>query len=534
MSKTVSKSHVAAIAALVALATNSSAFAGVEERWNAFQADPVQVMNQLPEKKVHKAKLFSAQDIASKEFVLKKGRVRNGEVGLSNALCDENGTCYKDVLDGRAGSRESAEKFFDPSEFKGRPPVLTLDAMEDAGLMSAELEETPWSDTYWPLYQGVLGSRYATDSFKEDKTWKGYNDFILKQDKSLQSIYNRGPGAARTKAINDLSPSEKYDLLIGDLSYQGTVYASGYLTPHMWAEGEAYWKDKNEVEPWMGICHGWAPAAYMLKRPKKVVEVLAADGRTKLKFYPSDIKGLGSYLWAKNQVPTRFIGGRCNDKDAPQDPDSGRILKEECFDTNPENWHKIIVNQIGIAKRSFVMDATFDYEVWNQPVHSYSYTYFNPQTGKEKKSLKQAIVPVESFTKDKFKKHRSKKTKFVVGINMETTYVVETDPSHAVEDSPASDSTNTASYMYDLELDENMNIIGGEWYTNTHPDFLWSPFANSRAMSVSDGLVSDSWDGKKELPQFWRDLAIMTAISGGVPLEGIVEGLISASRPAAE
>ena len=44
----------------------------------------------------------------------------------------------------------------------------------------------------------------------------------------------------------------------------------------------------------MGICHGWAPAAFMVQRPTKMVEVLAADGKTKIKFYPSDIKALAN------------------------------------------------------------------------------------------------------------------------------------------------------------------------------------------------------------------------------------------------
>jgi hypothetical protein len=40
-----------------------------------------------------------------------------------------------------------------------------------------------------------------------------------------------------------------------------------------------------------------------------------------------------------------------------------------------------------------VIDASYDYEVWNQPVYAYTYRYFNPETGKEAKILSAAIIP---------------------------------------------------------------------------------------------------------------------------------------------
>ena len=176
------------------------------------------------------------------------------------------------------------------------------------------------------------------------------------------------------------------------------------------------------------------------------------------------------------------------------------------------------------------MDATFDYEVWNQPVHAYSYTYFNPQTGKEVKKLETATVPIEKFTKDKFKKYRSPNTAYVVGIKMDVTYVVETEATHNEIDSANYDVTNEASYMYDLELDENMNVIGGEWYSNLHPDFLWNPVANARPESIGDSQVTGTWDAKTPLPKFWRDIAIQTAVRSGLPMASIIESLIATSN----
>ncbi len=527
-----------ALAAAVAATSHASTAIdtdSVEIRWAQFHSDPVRFMNQLPHKKTSGPRralvMFSADDIQSGKFVEKKALVRSGGSLTANGIRDFsfrdiNGVSLSDVLDGRALARERAIDFFDPEDFKLRRPVLKLEDMESAGLRSASLQETPWSDTYWPIYMGSIGARYASQRFKSADTWKGYYDFVLQKSEKLSAIADQ----SNPLELESLSPSEKYDLLIGELKDGQTVYDSGYLTPHMWTEGQQYWDQYGEVEPWMGLCHGWAAASFMAARPKTAIEVAAAKPGLRIKFYPSDLKGLSTYLWSKTQVPTNFIGGRCNDKDTATDPETGRILNEKCFDTNPGNWHQIIVNQIGVAKRSFVIDATFDYEVWNQPVYSYSYKYFNPQTGRPARSLRSATVHIDKFTKDKFKKFRASKTTYVVGIEMEVTYVVETNASHNEKDAPVFDATTSVTYMYDLELDENLEIIGGEWYSNSHPDFLWAPIKNAKAKSSGDARLRGTWDGKSELPKFWRDLAVLTAVHSGLPLASIIDGLTNSAN----
>lgn len=272
-----------------------------------------------------------------------------------------------------------------------------------------------------------------------------------------------------------------------------------------------------------------------MDRPSKAITVLAADGKTKIKFYPSDIKALASSLWATNNVETRFVGGRCNVKE-PKHNASGRILDQDCFDSNPGTWHMGIVNQIGLSKRSFVMDATFDYEVWNQPVYGYNYTYFNPQTKKSVKSIAEASVSIDEFTKDKFKSFRSKDAATVVGVAMDVTYVVETRPTAQRTDSENADAHKTVQYLYDLELDRKGQIIGGEWWHNAHPDFMWTPTPKARALTAGDqyliqrGLDKDGWDGKSAIPASWKSIAQRTAKANGSPLGLVVESLIQLSH----
>lgn len=394
--------------------------------------------------------------------------------------------------------------------------LRTLEAMEERGLRSAQLPESPWSDWYWPIYQGILGARYNDPGFPlESEDWKVKRDYVLAHP--VRPIFDSGDATA----ISRLSPSEKYDLLIGD--------RDGQLTSAMWEEGERYYDQQGMVERWMGICHGWAPAAYMLGRPRKAVELLAADGRTRLLFYPADLKGLGSLLWAKCSPAVRFIGGRCNDKNPVMD-ENGRVRSAQCFDTNPGTFHMALVNQIGLRKRSFIIDATFDYEVWNQPVYAYSYTYFNPRTRQPVSTLAEARVARSELTNDRFAQYRSQNARYFVGIGVKLVYVAETVPDDEREDVPQNDALKTVRYAYDLELDENGQILGGEWYNNAHPDFLWTPAPGALAQATTDYAATGDFSGWV-VPESWRRAAIAAA-RNGQPLGKLVSALIALASSA--
>src|SRR5262249_20398371 len=153
---------------------------------------------------------------------------------------------------------------------------------------------------YWPLYRGMLGRRYADPSFPDATNWEKNYSYVT--GRPAATIVKSG----EAEAIDMLSPSEKYDLLVGD--------DGGSLTAAMWSEGKAYQDTDGKVERWMGICDGWAVASYMLPRPTRMATALAADGKTQLHFYPDDIKALATLLWAKARVPVRFIGTRCTEK----------------------------------------------------------------------------------------------------------------------------------------------------------------------------------------------------------------------------
>jgi hypothetical protein len=480
---------LAGISAAPALAEDN-----LNARLEAFKRDTKAYLEHIPEKRTASGNIRARRLLVSDS--------------ATTALADKRTKKRKKLILGSIKGSDRPEDLVDNADTM----LTTLEEMEKKGVTEGEVKVQPWSSSYWPLYNGQIAFRYADPNFPADsKSWNVKNKYLT------------GEGAT-IKNINQLSPAEKYDLLVGD--------ADQSLTHSALATGEQYFNDTGKVETWMGICDGWSPASYKVSRPANAVEVNSADGRSTITFYPDDIKALASLLWAENSPSVNFIGGRCDSK-KPETDENGRILDQDCFDTNPGTWHQVIVNQVGIMKRPFVMDSAFDIEVWNQPLQSYSYTYFNPSTLKKAKSLENATVAIEDMAADKFAKYRPKKARFLVGISMKVDYMDETNPSTAKTDSPKKDSITEVSYEYDLELDKDMNIIGGEWYENAHPDFLWNPKPGQTALTDADeklGAAADKrWGGSTPLPREWAEVAI-GASQEGSPLAAIVKALVKLSN----
>jgi hypothetical protein len=406
---------------------------------------------------------------------------------------------------------------------RGNMKLKNLKDMEKRRMTSGRVEESPWADDYWPIFSGQIAKRYYDDRYPrlEPNTNRTIDWAVFRE-----AILNKNASSA-----NDMSPAEKYELLVGDRNrtFSGKMVAE--------ADGIAG-THGGKIERWMGLCHGWAPAAIAVKRPKRDIEVAAwsngdSRSRHKIKFYPSDIKALTTYLWAKVKIPSPFMGTRCEKKNPAQDA-NGRILDEECFDTNPGAWHLTLINQVGLLRKSMIIDATFDYEVWNQPIYGYEYSYFNPETLEHTKSLREATIQLKDFSRDKFAKYRSKKSKKIVGVAMKLTYIAETAPNHRLSDSEDRDRKVAVNYLYDLELDDNDDIIGGEWYTNLHPDFVWIPAAGARPTSIGDEFLSrdrNKWTrkSKNSIPESWH-LAALKSAKDGMPVARIVEALVERSR----
>lgn len=415
-----------------------------------FNADPSATMKKIPDKKIisgtdSNVSQFSQEDITSKDYIIKKDSIRKEIISKSKIRNLHPESEYysndnpRDLID-------DSHQFID-----------NISQLDGKNLTSASLPVQPWSDTYWPLYLGNIAFRYSDPGMPNSQNFDQNMNYVLQQH-DANALISEG-------RIDELSPSEKYDLLMNDRSFTLTHSILYDI------------KSKGQPESWEGICHGWAPASYMYRRPVRTVSVYNSSG-VKINFFPSDIKALSSTLWTSTATNTKFVGGRCSEKDPATDR-NGRVVSQDCFDSNPATVHLALVNRVGLNKSGFVFDSVYDYQVWNQPVLSYSYIYFNPQTGSASKTSRSVMIPASSYTNDHFKTYRSNRTTYIVGVKLNLDYIVETSPTANRTDDPSRDGVKSVTYYYDLELDSSGRVIGGEWYQNAHPDFLWTPSSQS-------------------------------------------------------
>jgi subtilisin-like proprotein convertase family protein len=275
----------------------------------------------------------------------------------------------------------------DPARFRAE---MTYDF---AKLPETGKAPTPWTANYWPNYEDSINHR-----------WQGKD--VLSPAEKFDVAFH---GWEATEAFMALKPfdtstcewdQEYYDSL-GPVA-DWTSRNKGNLKSRNGRDDDGDGiEDKDEcksmvgdktneekrdgVETWWGICHAWAPAAVMEAEPLGSVE------RNGVTFDVSDQKALLMMDWDKSSA--FVVGGRCNEKEVERNPITGRVDNDECRDLNAGAWHVIISSLIGIEKRGFVIERTWDYEVWNQPLFGYEVT-LNKEISLERAH---ELLNVESF-----------------------------------------------------------------------------------------------------------------------------------------
>ncbi|HIF9067710.1 TPA: ricin-type beta-trefoil lectin domain protein [Photobacterium damselae] len=408
-----------------------------------------------------------------------------------------------------------------PEVFIGNKIITNLEALYNKAPHEYSLKPQPWSGSFWPTRRGGIGWRYAANpndfghfswADYQKITWKDFYDYTYVKRPSNSYHYWQ---------INNLSPAEKYDLLVGDRNFS--------LTQAAWKVGQIFGGlTAGDVNPWLGNCDGWSASALTLPRPTKPVTVKDYTGKD-LIFYPSDIKALATQLWTNSisENDYRQMGGRCYEYH-PKKDSNGRIIDSACRDINPGIWHIIVLNQIGIYHKGFVLDSASTAEIRNQPSVGYSIEYYNLQTGEISQDPKLVTISRNSYINDDYSSYRSDNTTSIVGVKMKFTYVKEKFPNHRNNDSKSDDKLETQIYNYDLELNQDGKIIGGEWHTDNHPDFIWTIRNGIKLHSDIDG--TGNWDIREEIPSDWHSIAINSS-KKSQPLASIVNALFDASQP---
>jgi hypothetical protein len=282
----------------------------------------------------------------------------------------------------------------------------------------------PWSDTYWPHYEGGIAVPYRTG----EDAWKSR---LFSKTEILS-------GRVSAEQINNLSPAAKFDLLRGMYNYPLTRDVLSSTNP------------KNPS--WWGICHGWAPAALNHPEPQPIT-VTNPDGVV-IHFGSSDVKALISFYYADYAYKARKVrqlGNRCNG-------DGFLFFRPgNCKrDVNPGALHIVLGNLIGLQRRGLVGDVTQSKEVWNQPISGYESTVVReraPSNRSARGTAKEVLVRT--------------KMNYVVEIGPQELPVVGTD----------SQSFDSRDFTYWLELDAAGNILGGSYnkaVSEESPDFFWT------------------------------------------------------------
>jgi hypothetical protein len=308
-----------------------------------------------------------------------------------------------------------------------------------------------WSESYWPSNKGGIAYRWNHPNPTPFK-------FKLHTKEELMKMSQ--------KELSQLSPAELYDISNDDYNYTLTRKAFSLYSPRdLW---------------WEGICHGWAQAAINYPEPQPIVYTNKAG--IKVPIGASDIKALLAMHEAYNYKGEKFAfaGRRCrvngkvegegDDRDRPEHrafPPQELAESPDCRDVNAGAFHVIISNMIGLLGKGFVADIDRFNDVWNQPIVGYNTKVMGEETVNES--------------------HRAQGITRRIRVKMEMVYGEELKfytPELAAEGhqnfvskKPVTMTKHqkflSKNYEYILELNSSGKIIGGEWITQTRPDFMW-------------------------------------------------------------
>jgi hypothetical protein len=329
-----------------------------------------------------------------------------------------------------------------------------------------------WSGDYWPTYLGGIAQRWM---FRGDLA-KGVR-YPLIQRHELEG-----------RDLSRLSPAEKYDLYAGDYNYSVTQLERARTRVLDAAPGS--------IARWEGLCHGWAPASVTWQEPRPVT-LTSKDG-IKIPFGSADVKALLTLAMHEGKGSRQdFLGRRCEaDFGRLQtELNAGRITREQyraqveslsCRDSNAGAFHVVLTNELGLRKTSFLMDMTPDVEVWNQALVSY-----RSQVGSLKKQKSTGAAA---------------ETVYEVDVTSTVTYITELASEWEAHGPQDRSMLRDVVYRYRLELNAAREIVGGQWTSEKHPDFLWRqtrPFASrllAKLPEIYKAATGDEFHAGGQIP----------------------------------
>ncbi len=380
-----------------------------------------------------------------------------------------------------------------------------------------------------PALGDVLYQTYDATLAQGQSSWNIFPSSWWPQSKSgIAYRYDRNKDWSKFTNSDQLSPIERYDHLfypnqssqvakvdhwnIKDLKKEAdkrdkkhehkALTVIGPATK--WElENHGIYSDYSHPDTWWGHCNGWASyvTAEEGSYPKRDIRVKLIDDKITecvdifendqdcTPFRKADIEGLMSELYFSDKAT--LAGRRCNtEADKIERDNYGRPVDPACRDLNPGSWHIGLTGLLTRGAKSlvngeftqipFVIDHTYDAQVWNYPVKSYK-IFEQREMSKEEAINRVGLSGSDySFNQD---------AQQFVFVRMEYTMVDD-----AVTNVGMIKVANERNVVltdvkadYILELDSNRKIIGGEWLkrpvvesptesgklVDLHPDFYW-------------------------------------------------------------
>jgi hypothetical protein len=306
-----------------------------------------------------------------------------------------------------------------------------------------------WSESYWPANIGSIAYRWNHPD-PQPFTYRLYTK------EELQALPRED--------MDQLSPAELYDIAMGDYNYTLTRSTLSRFSPR------ALW--------WEGLCHGWAQAASHYPEPAPVI--ITNPDQIKVPFGSSDVKALlamhDSYNFRGGNFA--FLGRRCrikgkvpgegDERDSFRDPPAPELANSpECRDVNAGGFHVVLANMIGIHGKGFVADIDRFNDVWNQPVTGYE----SEIIGEEAINLAHQAQGIHRRVRIRTRMIYGEELKFKTP-ELEAQGLLNFVSKFPVTLTPAQEF-RAKDYQYIVEVNQEGEVIGGEWLTETRPDFLW-------------------------------------------------------------
>jgi hypothetical protein len=319
---------------------------------------------------------------------------------------DEDMKWFKSVLQFSEMSEKNLDKFLNP--FEG-PQQFRLSE-----------KHAPWAGNYFPMESGGIASRWRTNEYPSE---------VL--DKSAIE-------GMTEKQLRNLSPVEKYDIMMGFYDFRTTKHELKMRGP------------QRELKPefWEGFCNGVRCAGIMTKEPQFPVSLTNKDGITVM-FSPADLKALAgaSYFYVEKYGQ---IGGPSPEKMHAQNQPNAAV-----FDL-ALRYH------LAQKKKGFVIDSHLGSEIWNETVVGYTRN-FGDVEGLD--DSEKALYP---------KAHK----KVYVNVVLETLGEVGIKDSNGLTKSRVADGSmlTTLETAYTLYLNKSGEAIDGKWHNaegDRGVDFAW-------------------------------------------------------------